>query len=130
SRLSVFVNNGIVPIPVGAPIQEFCLTPGITPTVGDLVASGNNNWYLTETSAVALDLNTPLVNGQSYFATTNDPPCESISRLEVIALLVEPADAGTNATLEICQNNINTTYDLFNQLGGSPEIAGAWSGPL
>src|SRR5690606_3732202 len=33
SRLSVFVGNGIVPVPVGPAIQQFCSAPGITPRV-------------------------------------------------------------------------------------------------
>lgn len=130
SRLSVYVNNGFVPVPVGNPVQEFCMTPGNIPTVANLSASGDNNWYLTETSAVALDPSTPLINGQSYFATTNDPPCESINRLEVVAILVEPHNSGNSGTFEICQNNTGTVVSLFNQLGGNPETGGTWSGPL
>lgn len=129
SRLSVYVNNGIVPVPIGSPIQEFCLYAGNVPTVANLVASGNNNWYLTETSAVPLAFNAPLINGQSYFATTNDPPCESLDRLEVVAILVEPHDAGINATVEICQNNVNSIVSLFDELGGTPESTGTWTGP-
>ena len=45
SRLSVFVNVGVVPTPTGNANQQFCVTPGNVPTVADLVASGNNNWY-------------------------------------------------------------------------------------
>ncbi len=130
SRLSVFVNNGIVPVPTGSPIQEFCLTPGNTPTVANLNASGNNNWYLTTTSAVPLALNTPLINGQSYFATTNDPPCESVDRLEVIAILVEPHDSGTSSVVEICQNDVGSIISLFSALDGTPENGGTWTGPL
>ncbi len=130
SRLSVFVNNGIVPVPTGNPIQEFCLSSGNIPTVADLNASGNNNWYLTATSAVALPLNTPLINGQSYFATTNDPPCESVDRFEVIAILVQPHDAGISGTFEICQNNVGSNLSLFSELGGTPENTGVWTGPL
>ena len=130
SRLSVFVNNGIVPVPTGNPIQEFCVSPGNVPTVGNLTASGNNNWYLTETSAVPLLFTAPLINGQSYFATTNDPPCESIDRFEVVAILVEPHDSGINGTVEICQNNVGSILSLFSELGGTPENTGTWTGPL
>src|SRR5690606_24331322 len=112
SRLSVFVNNGIVPVPTGDPIQEFCLA-GNTPTVGDLEATGNNNWYLTSTSAVPLQLSTPLINGQSYFATTVDPPCESVTRFEVVAILIDPNSPGTGAGSDgetsFCQNEVGST---------------------
>ena len=132
SRLSVFVNVGVVPVPTGNPTQQFCLTPGNTPTVGDLVASGNNNWYITATSAAPLASTTPLVNGQSYFATTVDPPCESIDRFEVVVTLVTPSNAGTSGTRSICINNIPTTppFNLFGLLGGAPNTTGTWNGPL
>lgn len=130
SRLSVFVNNGFVPVPTGNPIQEFCLTPGNIPTIANLAASGSNNWYLTATSAVTLDFDTPLISGQSYFATTNDPPCESINRLEVLVILIEPHNAGISGTLEVCQNNVSNPINLFDHLGGTPETIGSWTGPL
>lgn len=132
SRLSVFVNVGVVPVPTGSPTQEFCLTPGVTPTVADLNATGNNNWYLTETSAAPLAPETPLINGQSYFATTVDPPCESIDRFEVAVSLVPPSNAGVSGARSICINNIPTTapFNLFGLLGGAPNTNGTWSGPL
>ncbi|HLA54811.1 MAG TPA: hypothetical protein VK623_01820, partial [Flavobacterium sp.] len=132
SRLSVFVNVGVVPVPTGPPVQQFCNLPGNTPTVGDLIASGANNWYPTSTSAVVLDLSTPLVDGQSYFATTVDPPCESINRLEVVADLVEPNNSGTNGTRQICQNQVASTapFNLFSLLGGTPDTTGTWTGPV
>jgi mucin-2 len=133
SRLSVFVNVGVVPTPTGAPIQQFCNNPGgPAPTIADLVASGVNNWYPTATSAVQLPTSTPLVNGQSYYATTVDPPCESQSRLEVTAQLLAPNNSGTNGTRGICQNLVATTppFNLFPLLGGTPDNTGVWSGPI
>ncbi|SCY88921.1 gliding motility-associated C-terminal domain-containing protein [Flavobacterium caeni] len=132
SRLSVFVNVGVVPVPTGSPTQQFCVTPANTPTVANLTASGNNNWYLTGTSAAPLALDTPLINGQSYFATTVDPPCESIDRFEVLVTLFPPSDAGANGTRSICINNIPTTapFNLFGLLGGTPQTTGVWTGPI
>jgi gliding motility-associated-like protein len=134
SRLSVFVNVGVVPVPTGDPIQEFCVGPGIpAPTVGNLDASGdNNNWYATSSSAVPLDLSTPLIDGETYYATNVDPPCESESRFEVTAVLLEPNDAGTDGVRQICVNQVAATppFNLFSYLGGSPDTTGTWSGPL
>ncbi len=133
SRLSVFVNVGVVPTPTGSPLQQFCNNPGgPAPTIADLVASGVNNWYPTATSAVQLPTSTPLVDGQSYFATTVDPPCESQSRLEVVVDLLAPSNPGANGTRGICQNQVATTppFNLFGLLGGSPDTTGTWSGPL
>ncbi|HEX8268582.1 MAG TPA: hypothetical protein VF581_01705, partial [Flavobacterium sp.] len=131
SRLAVFVGNGIVPVPVGPALQQFCTSSG-TPTVNNLVASGNNNWYLTASSAAPLNVNTPLVDGQSYFATTLDPPCESDERLEVVVDLVQPSNAGTSGTLSLCENVSATSspVNLFTYLGGTPQTTGAWTGPF
>ncbi|MES2411823.1 MAG: hypothetical protein V4535_10310, partial [Bacteroidota bacterium] len=130
SRLQLFVNVGIVPVPTGPAVQEFCNNN--PPTVNDLVASGNNNWYLTSSFGIPLDLSTPLVNGQHYYATTVDPPCESSDRLDVLVNIYEPNDAGSNGNRGICVDQISSTapFDLFNLLGGTPDSTGVWTGPV
>ncbi|MUU79734.1 gliding motility-associated C-terminal domain-containing protein [Winogradskyella endarachnes] len=130
SRLAVLVNVGLNPTPTGDMIQEFCISTGNTPTVGDLVASGDNNWYISLFSAFPLDSSTPLINGQTYYATTVDPPCESIGRLPVLAVLVTGPDPGEDGTLEICENDTGSTFNLFDSLGGTPESGGTWSPTL
>jgi mucin-2 len=132
SRRPVLVTVGVVPIPTGDPIQSFCNIPGNPPTLNDVVVSGDNNWYATASSAVPIPLSTQLVNGQSYFATTVDPPCESSTRFEVQVNLVAPNNAGTNGTRSICVNELATTpaFNLFALLGGTPNNTGTWSGPL
>ncbi|MDN3494070.1 T9SS type B sorting domain-containing protein [Winogradskyella bathintestinalis] len=130
SRLTVLVNVGATPMPTGDMIQNFCSTSGSTPTVGDLVASGNNNWYISLFSAFPLPTNTPLISGQTYYGTTLDPPCESSARFMVIAILDEGPNAGEDGTVDVCENNISTTIDLFTTLGGSPDTGGTWSPAL
>ncbi|MEI7509301.1 MAG: hypothetical protein WCJ62_07535, partial [Flavobacterium sp.] len=90
SRLNVFVTVGIVPAPSGSSTQVFCNNPANPPKVSNLVASGTNNWYATSTSSEPLDPNTLLIDGQSYFATTTSPPCESSNRLQVDIILTAP----------------------------------------
>lgn len=130
SRLAVMVNVGVTPIPTGDTIQEFCASSGATPTVGDLVASGNNNWYISLFSALPLPSSTPLQNGQIYYATTLDLPCESSGRLAVIVILNVSPDPGTSAILELCASDTNTPTDLFTLLGGSPVPGGTWTPAL
>ena len=132
SRRSVLVSVGVVPVPTGDSVQSFCNLPGSPPTLNDFVVSGDNNWYATPSSAVQLPLTTPLVNGQHYYATTVDPPCESSTRFDVQAVLVTPNNAGTNGTRNICVNNLSTTppFNLFALLGGTPDSTGTWTGPL
>ena len=129
SRLSVLVLVGATPVPTGDMIQSFCVTPEFTPTVGDLVASGTNNWYISLFSALELPPSTPLIDGQTYYATTLDPPCESVGRLAVLAILDEAPTAGEDAVLGLC-SSINYTIDLFAELGGNPDSGGTWSPAL
>ena len=127
SRLSVFVNVGVTSFPTGDMVQSFCGSSTTNPTVGDLVASGTNNWYISLFSALPLPAATPLVNGQTYYATTVDPPCESSGRLAVLVILEVGPDSGSDGILDICSNNTGSTFNLFNSLGGSPEAGGTWT---
>ena len=130
SRLQLFVNVGLVPIPLGNPVQEFC--NNIPPTVADLEASGNNNWYLTATFGIPLALTTPLINGQHYYASTLDPPCESSDRLDVLVTIYEPNDSGNDGNRGICVDQVSSTtpFNLFSLLGGTPDNTGLWTGPI
>lgn len=133
SRLSVFVNVGIVPVPTGNPTQIFCNTPGNPPTVANLQPNGTNiRWYATISSATPLTASTPLVNGQSYFATSVDPPCESTSRFQTDVTILQPNNAGTDDSRFICISDIPTypSFNLFDDLNGTPDTTGTWSGPL
>ncbi|RAJ27746.1 gliding motility-associated-like protein [Gelidibacter algens] len=130
SRISVEVLVGVALMPTGSPLQVFCSDTQYT--VADLVASGDNEWYLTNTSPNALDPSTPLVDGQSYFATTLDPPCKSAARLEVTVVFEEPNNAGSNGEIEICQLGVtgSGSINLFEALLGTPVTTGTWSGPV
>ncbi|WP_225035431.1 gliding motility-associated C-terminal domain-containing protein [Winogradskyella sp. SM1960] len=129
SRLSVLVLVGATPIPTGDMIQSFCVTPEFTPTIGDLEASGNNNWYISLFSALELPPSTPLIDGQTYYATTTDPPCESTGRLSVLVVLDIAPNAGEDSTLDLCDNT-STTVDLFSELEGTPDTGGTWTPAL
>ncbi len=133
SRFSVFVNVGIVPEPTGNPAQVFCNTPGNPPTVANLQPNaGNIRWYATISSASPLTPTTPLVNGQSYFATTVDPPCESTTRFQTEVTILELNDAGVSGQRSICISDVPTypSFNLFSDLSGTPDTTGTWSGPL
>lgn len=132
SRLPVFVVVNVITIPVGESVQVFCNDSTNPPTVNDLVASGNNNWYLTNNSPLVLPSNTPLVDGQTYYGTTTVPPCESTQRLAVTVNLIPENDPGENGNLNICESDLFTspTVNLWDSLGGTPSNLGVWSGPL
>ncbi|WP_053991119.1 gliding motility-associated C-terminal domain-containing protein [Mangrovimonas sp. TPBH4] len=130
SRLSVLVNIGLVPVPSGNAVQEFCSESN--PTVADLSASGTNNWYATSFSFLPLDPSTPLVDGENYYATTIDPPCESLGRFEVTVVINLANEAGEDGLLEICENEIiiSPIVNLFDYLEGAPSNTGTWVGPI
>ena len=90
--------------------QQFCTGA----TVADLQAQATTSlsqgfrWYSTMTSNPALDPSTPLVDGETYYATqitnrtnSNQPPCESRDRF---AVTVEVNGAITEETQQFCQS--------------------------
>jgi hypothetical protein len=75
---SIFATT--TPAPTGNAIQSV----GNNATLAQLSATGTNiKWYAAATGGTMLNLTTPLVNGQSYFATQTINGCESASRLQV-----------------------------------------------
>ncbi|MBI9040594.1 gliding motility-associated C-terminal domain-containing protein [Lutibacter sp.] len=113
--------------PIVAPIQSFCSPP--TPTVGNLSATGINiSWYDSENSEIPLDPNVPLENNKQYWASQNSFPCESTERVSTTVFIDTTPNAGTSNNFNVCEKDAVKT-DLFNLLGGSPDISGSWSGP-
>lgn len=133
SRLAVFVTIGLVEAPTGEALQSICFDdPNDPPTVSDLVASGDNNWYISENATIPLNPLTPLVDGQTYYATTTTPPCESEDRLAVTVDLLPANDAGENGITNFCESLITSggSFNLVDLLGGTPSTTGTWTGDL
>ncbi|WP_309640861.1 gliding motility-associated C-terminal domain-containing protein [Flavobacterium sp.] len=131
SRQRVFVAVRILPPPTGDNVQLVCSTP--PPTVADFVVNGTNVvWYLSSTSGVEIPLSTPLIEGQTYYAASTDDFCESNTRLDVSVIFQDPNDPGSNGSRSICISDIPTTapFNLFDELGGTPDNSGTWTGPL
>lgn len=101
--------------PVGPSNQTFCASNN--PTLADIDASGNNRYYATATSTVELSANTPLVDGEDYFITTDGESCESDGRLQVTVSVVEVL-VGENQSAEVClaqaQDDLGTVQDARN----------------
>ncbi|ARN77148.1 hypothetical protein BST97_03610 [Nonlabens spongiae] len=131
SRLSVVVEVVFVNSPTGQPVQTFCTATG-TPTIADLVASGENRWYRNASSAAPLDPSTPLEDGEDYFATTIDLPCESSNRFRVEVVLEPANDSGDDTIVDFCSSSLvgQPTLDLFTLLDGTPVSGGTWTGPI
>lgn len=131
SRLAVLVNVIVVPVPEGPPIQYFCNDPANPPRVANLTPNGTGyRWYSSALSAIPLSSSTLLVHGQTYYATSYDPPCESTSRLEVLVQFVSPNNAGQDGILEVCSNALSGSVNLFSGLTGTPQTSGEWTGPF
>ena len=122
--------------PTTANPQLFC--SDTNPTVGDLdpgTTATNFNWYANIDGSgnpilPALSLLSLLVDGNSYYIQVNDVFCES-NAVEVIVNIDIPVDPGTPGNLEYCDESLPVAdFDLFDELGGTPDITGNWSGPL
>src|SRR5690606_37184494 len=106
-RIAINYDPVLSVAPTGEAEQSFCNAPGSpVPTIADLEASGNNRWYSTATSNPALDPSTPLVDGETYFAsritngTNRDlPPCESAC---IVAVTVDVTCALIPEEQEFC----------------------------
>ncbi|TXK73875.1 GEVED domain-containing protein [Mesonia sp. HuA40] len=86
--ITVTVNNQPTGVPSGATTQNFCEDA----RVSDLQATGSDiQWYDSNTSNSPLPLATPLVNGETYYATQTVDACESTSRLAVTVVVLDQA---------------------------------------
>jgi hypothetical protein len=69
-----------VATPTGLSTQSFCSSA----TIADLVTSGTSiKWYDTATGGNLIPSTTPLVNGNTYYASSTSNNCESTTRLAV-----------------------------------------------
>ncbi|WP_298341523.1 gliding motility-associated C-terminal domain-containing protein [uncultured Algibacter sp.] len=116
--------------------QAFCSDDN--PTIGDLdtgTTATNFSWYTSldgsgDPVPPALSLSTALIDGNSYYLQINDVFCDS-NPVEVIVNIDIPVDPGTPGNLEYCDDSLPASdFDLFNELGGTPDTTGTWSGPI
>jgi len=123
------------PDPTPPSPQDFC--SDANPTVGDL-DSGTNasySWYdsldgFGDPILPALSLSTTLIDGNTYYVQINDVFCVS-NPVAVTVNIDTPFDPGTPGSLGYCDDNIPTSdFNLFDELGGTPDNNGTWSGPL
>ncbi len=100
-----------IPTPEGDVEQLFCYSPGDELSLEDLEVTGDNIfWFDQEQGGIPLDIETPLVDGETYYATQLEPGCgESTSRLAVTVTL------DTTPDLAIVDPGPQpTTFDLNN----------------
>ncbi|TCK67583.1 gliding motility-associated-like protein [Winogradskyella wandonensis] len=111
--------------PTATTVQEFC-DSGL---VGDLAATGNSiQWYDEATGGNPLDASTPLVNGETYYATQTDAStgCESSVRFEVTVNIFTTPISGNAIIPGLIECNDNASIDLFTGLDGTQDAGGVW----
>ncbi|TBN01812.1 gliding motility-associated C-terminal domain-containing protein [Hyunsoonleella flava] len=122
--------------PTPASPQEFCSDSN--PLVGNLdpgTTSTNFLWYSSldgsgDPIPPALALTEPLVDGNTYYVQIDDIFCVS-NPVAVTVNIDTPVEAGSSANLEYCNDNLpGADFDLFDELGGTPDNTGTWTGPL
>ncbi|PKQ44356.1 gliding motility-associated C-terminal domain-containing protein [Confluentibacter flavum] len=129
---TIVVDSPADPTPSGS--QIFC--SDTNPTIANLDPGTTSSfrWYQSldgfgNPILPALSPSTALVNGNTYYVIVDDF-CRS-NAVSVLVNINQPVDAGTSATLEYCDDSIPAApFDLFDELGGTPDTNGTWSGPL
>jgi len=115
--------------------QLFCSDENAT--VGDLDpgTTSSVSWYQNVDGGgnpipPSLSLSTALVNGSTYYVQIDAVFCDSHA-IPVTVTINDPNDPGSSGSLEYCQDSVPTSdFDLFDELGGTPDMSGTWSGPL
>ncbi len=102
-RFSVTIAISKTAAPVGVIEQSFCGQA----EVAQLVVTGDSIlWYDAPTGGVPISLNTPLQNGKKYYASKTATGCESMVRLAVTAILLNP-----DATILPIHNGLTAKFN-------------------
>lgn len=112
SRLAVQTIINDTPLAEAEYNQTFCSASN--PTVGDLVATGQNLlWYAAAIGGAPLNLSTPLVNGTFYFAEQTINGCPSTGRAPVLAEVTSTVPPPTASTpQQFCSGTNPTLADI------------------
>lgn len=93
-------------------VQTFCSSDD--PTLLDLVVNDNNIVFFDSLNAlVSLDLTTPLVDGEVYFAGILDVPLSVLARIGITVNLTDPPPPTTSeSTQTFCESDNPTVADI------------------
>ncbi|WP_165830470.1 gliding motility-associated C-terminal domain-containing protein [Flavobacterium aquariorum] len=97
--------------PTGNGIQSFCSSKFAK--ISDLIVTGSAPivWYDAMVSGSSLLGTTPLVDGTKYYATQNVSGCESVNRLEVLAVIVDPLTPTADSVVPLFCESQNATLN-------------------
>ena len=89
--------------PVAPNFQTFCSAQN--PTINDLTPNSNSiKWYASATATNQLNNTTPLLNGQTYFASKQIGSCPESQRLAVIANIIQSPIPPITSNQTFCEN--------------------------
>lgn len=111
--------------PVAQSPQFICSTAAVVFTLANISISGTNiQWYDNPMAAVTLPINTPLVNGATYYASQIIDGCES-DRIPVQVFINQQTipTFDFNSEITICYNGNVPQLPLTSNNG----ITGTWS---
>jgi len=116
ASVKVYIYENVNPPAVESPLR-LCVSGNAELTVANLkVLTGQNiKWYATETSEEPLSLNTPLVDGGTYWASQTLGVCES-PRSYVTVILDAEMIVSAPALIspqEFCAQGVSTINDLI-----------------
>ena len=125
--LAITVDFDVIAI-TGNQNQTFCASAN--PAVADLQLNQSNIiWFSSATGGSALDMNTSLIDGATYYADFDSTECSLSTRYEVVvAITTVPSPSVTNTNQSFCSANNPTISDLqvsgsnvvwFNSIGGN-----------
>jgi len=98
--VTVTIQNTLAP--TGNVKQSFCTSQN--PTLSNLVVVGSAiKWYDSATLGNFLTYTTPLVDGETYFATQTENNCESTNRIAITVSLISSLPAN-NYDFSICDD--------------------------
>jgi alpha-tubulin suppressor-like RCC1 family protein len=125
ARLDVVCLLIATPAPTGKATQSFCSSAAIS----NLVATGAGiKWYDQVAGGSPLPLTTGLIDGQHYYASQTVSSCESVTRLDVVAIVSRNAPPQGNSTQSFCTGEtlsslsvIGSNIQWYDQpTGGAP----------
>ncbi|MHA6281464.1 hypothetical protein ACXYMT_14915, partial [Salinimicrobium sp. CAU 1759] len=118
SRIALRYDPILAEAPTGNPLQTFCSGS----TVADLEIQATHSatqgfrWYSTATSNPALAPSTPLINGETYYASqiinrngSTQPPCESTERFIVEVVVITDGLGEDSTDNELCRIDLAET---------------------
>jgi hypothetical protein len=112
--------------PTGSANQVLCAGA----TIAQLNASGTAiNWYSNPSGGAPLPSSTPLVNGNTYYATQTVNGLESINRLAVAVTLTNPPSAPStiNGLVDFCYNGSGQQYNVTSSSSATSYL---WNTPV